>query len=174
MDATAIEELVDEMLDCLDIDIEHIQQNLSYLNELRTLVIKRDDTGLKQILDNIHAKSESYKEHELMRQTIRKKIADILGCNITQVTMSMLETKLEVTKRNLVKVKKEQLKSLVEIFKREYTGTIVLVSECARFNRLLITSIFNLGKTGSVVYDANGTINKRRDNNKSWLVNCNF
>jgi polyhydroxyalkanoate synthesis regulator protein len=173
MMSIGIEELVDEMLECLDIDIEHIKQNLSRLNELRSLVIKRDDDGLRKIFDSIHTNSESYNEHEMTRHVVRKKIADFLGCNISQVTLSILETKLDVNKKNQVKIKKEQLKSLVEIFKREYANTIVLVSECARFNRLMIKNIFNYGKAATVVYDAKGTINKQKDH-KSWLVNCDL
>ena len=46
---------VDELLAVLDKDIEHIQRSLSRLNELRRLVIKRDDTALGKLLESIQA-----------------------------------------------------------------------------------------------------------------------
>ncbi|MBN1974926.1 MAG: hypothetical protein JW787_14895 [Sedimentisphaerales bacterium] len=169
-----IENKVDEMLKCLDIDIEHIQTNLSRLNELRSMVIKRDDAQLQKLLNDIHAESDKYKEHESKRHMIRKGLADSLGCGMEKITLSMLETRLPEPKRNSVSTKKTQLKSLVENFKKEYAGTIILVSECSRFNKLLIKSIFNLGKTGSAVYNARGTVGEHKEVNKSLLVNFDF
>jgi len=43
--ATEIEAKVDELLSCLDKDSQHIQESLSQLNRLRSLVIKRDDVS---------------------------------------------------------------------------------------------------------------------------------
>jgi hypothetical protein len=171
MVAIEIENMVDEMLECLDVDIEHIQKNLSRLNELRSLVIKRDDASLQALLDCIQAESENYKENELKRQMLRKILADSLGCNVEKITLSMLGNLLSIIKRNRVSERKSQLKTLIENFKREYANTIILLSECARFNRMMIKNIFNPGRKGSVYYRANGTITEQKDNSKSWLVN---
>ena len=57
----SIEDKIDELLAVLDTDIQHIQQSLSYLNELRSLVIKRDDTALGTLLGVIRAGSDSYR-----------------------------------------------------------------------------------------------------------------
>ena len=70
--ATEIENKVDKLLTCLDKDSQHIQKNLSQLNELRSYVIKRDDSGLSKLLRTIQAETSSYRNHELKRQTIRK------------------------------------------------------------------------------------------------------
>ena len=172
--ANEIENYVDEMLDCLDVDIEHIRKNLSRLNEMRELVIKRDDVELRKLLDSIQGESDIYRENETRRLMLRKKIADSLGCGIENITLSKLANRLPENKRNRVIEKKEQLKSLVGNFKKEYAGTIVLVSECARFNKMLLRSIFNHGQTGSVYYGANGTVREHKENGKSWLVNCDL
>ena len=172
MVAKQIERQIDEMLDCLDIDIEHIRKNLAHLNEMRGLVIKRDDEALQKLLDCIQAESESYKEFESNRQMIRKRLADSFDCAVSKINLTMLEKNLPETKSVLVRAKKAQLKSLVEDFKKEYASTIILVSECARFNKMLLRSIFSPGKTGSVYYNANGTIGRPKETNNSWLVNC--
>ena len=88
--AAGIEDKVDEMLACLDKDIRHMQENLLQLNELRRLVIKRDDAALGKLLESIQTKSGQYKSHELNRQSIRKELAITLGCDLEQVTLSSI------------------------------------------------------------------------------------
>jgi len=168
MVAIEIENKIDEMLECLDRDIEHIQKNLSRLNELRSLIIKRDDAALGKLLECIQGDSESYKNNEIKRQAIRKELADYFACGIEHITLTMLENELPEVKNNRVYNKKTELKLLIEKFKKEYASTIILVSECSRFNKLLIKSIFDLGKTGSVLYKANGTT---KEHNETAFVN---
>ena len=54
-----IEDKVDELLILLDRDIQHMQQNLSWLNELRVLVVKREETDLGKLLGSIQTESDS-------------------------------------------------------------------------------------------------------------------
>ena len=174
MAAIEIENKIDELLECLDVDIEHLQTNLLRLNELRALVIKRDDKELLKLLNDIQMESDSYREHELKRQMIRRNLAGILMCGIEKVNLSNLALMLSEEKRKNVNTKKTQIKSLVESFKSEYASTIILVSECSRFNKMLIKSIFEPAKTNSVYYNPKGKVRDQRDYNKSWLVNCDF
>jgi len=161
--ATEIEDKVDELLACLDKDSRHIQESLSQLNKLRSLVIKRDDAGLGTLLKIIHAESDSYINHESKRQTIRKELANALGCNTEQMTLSALEASLPKGKKAQVTKKKAKLMSLIEELKKEYLSTTLLLSECTRFNNLLLKSIFDLGKTGTVYYNSNGATKQQTD-----------
>jgi len=161
--ATEIEDKVDELLACLDKDSQHIQESLSQLNKLRSLVIKRDDAGLGTLLKIIQAESDNYRNHESKRQTIRKELANALGCNIEQMTLSALEASLPKEKKAQVTNKKAKLISLVKELKKEYLSTALLLSECARFNNLLLKSIFDLGKTEAVYYNSNGATKQQTD-----------
>jgi hypothetical protein len=161
--ATEIEDKVDELLACLDKDSRHIQESLSQLNKLRSLVIKRDDAGLGTLLKIIQTESDSYRNHESKRQTIRKELANALGCNTEQMTLSALEASLPKGKKAQVTKKKAKLMSLIEELKKEYLSTTLLLSECTRFNNLLLKSIFDLGKTGTVYYNSNGATKQQTD-----------
>jgi len=161
--ATEIEDKVDELLACLDKDSRHIQESLLQLNKLRSLVIKRDDAGLGTLLKIIQAESDSYRNHESKRQTIRKELANAFGCNTKQMTLSALEASLPKEKKVQVTKKKAKLMSLIEELKKEYLSTTLLLSECTRFNNLLLKSIFNLGKTGTVYYNSNGATKQQTD-----------
>jgi hypothetical protein len=159
----SIEDKIDELLAVLDTDIRHIQQNLSYLNELRSYVIKRDDTSLSKLLELIRGRSGSYRSQELKRQSVRKELADALGWSLEQVTLSALGSGLPKEKRGQVTKKKEQLSSLVNELRKEHLSTSLLLSECARINRTLLKEIFNPGNSGTVYYGSNGAAKRQSD-----------
>ncbi len=173
MKATAIEieDKVDELLDALDKDSRHIQESLLKLNELRSLVVKRDDAALGRLLESIQAESDSYRSHESKRQSIRKDLADTLGCNLEQMTLSALEASLPEEKKAQVTRMKAKLKSLITELRKEHLSTTLLLSECTRFNNLLLKSIFDLGKSDVVYYNSNGATRRQTD---TALVNLQF
>lgn len=166
--AIEIEDRVDELLVCLDEDIEHIRENLSNLNRLRALVIKRDDSALGSLLEEIQSESQVYKENELKRQSIRKQLAKSLSCTEGEMTLSRLELSVTEHKKSLISRRKEELRELIEKLRKEYLSTAKLLSECARFNNMLLRSIFDLGNPGIVYYNANGTT---KTQNESAFVN---
>ncbi len=169
--AIEIEDKIDELLACLDKDSQHIQESLSQLNKLRSFVIKRDDAGLGKLLKIIQAESDSYRNHESKRQMIRKELSIALGCNTEQMTLSALEASLPKGKNAQITKKKAKLISLIKELKKEYLSTALLLSDCARFNNLLLKSIFDLGKTGTIYYNPNGATKQQTD---KAFVNLQF
>jgi hypothetical protein len=161
--AISIEDKVDELLLVLDEDIRHIQQSLSWLNELRSLVIKRDDIALGKLLELIQGESGRNLRHELKRQSIRKELASALGFSLAQMTLSTLEACLPKGKKEQVTEKKAKLKSLIKELKKEHLSTALLLSECARFNRMLLKGVFNLGNTRTIYYGSNGATKQQSD-----------
>jgi len=166
-----IEGKVDELLVCLDKDIEHIQQSMSNLDELRSLVIKHDDAALGRLLESIRVESESHKRHETNRQSIRTELAKSLNCNVKEMTLSKLETFVSDVKKAQIIQSKTKLKTLIKKLKKESSSTALLLSDCARFNKLLLKSIFNFGNTEAVFYNANGAT---REQNERAFVNLQF
>ena len=159
----SIEDKVDELLVCLDKDAQHMQESLLHLNEIRELVIKRDDAALGKLLDSIRVVSNCYRNHELNRKSIRKELAESFGCDLEQMTLSALQASLPEAKKDQVTQMKAKLRSLSAELKKEYLSTALLLSECARFNNLLLKGIFNLGKTESIHYNSNGETRRQID-----------
>jgi len=166
-----IEQKVDELLACLEIDIRHIEESLIRLNELRSFVIKRDDTALGRLLESIRSGSEDYRNNEARRQSIRKELADALDCEQKQMTLSVLESHLHGPKSRLVHQAKNKLKSLTLELRKEHLSTALLLAECARFNNTLLRSVFEIGKTGVVCYNSNGSTKRQID---TALVDMKF
>jgi len=169
--ASTIESKVEQLLAVLEEDIRHIKDSLLQLNDLRSLVIKRDDASLSRLLATISAKASCYAANESLCQSLRKDLANALGWDVEQVTLSRLEGALPDEKKTQVANKKKELRTLIDQLRKEHLATAMLLSECARFNNLLLRSIFDLSKTGTVTYRANGATNRQTD---KTLVNVRF
>jgi hypothetical protein len=163
--ASEIEDKVDELLACLDKDVRHIEESLSHLNELRSLVIKRDDAALSGLLESLRARSDLYAGHESNRLSIRRDLAIMLGCKTEQMTLTALASCLPEGKKEAVIEIQTKLRSLTGQLKTEHMSTALLLSECARFNSLLLRSLFDLGQTGAgaVYYNSSGTAKRQMD-----------
>ena len=158
-----IEEKVDELLVCLEADVRHIQESLSNLNELRSLVIKRDDDALGKLLDHIRARADSHDINESNRQSIREELAHSLGCDIEQMTLSRLASSLPQAKREQLIEIQTRLRTLTKELKKEHLSTALLLSECTRLNSLLLRSVFDLDRTEAVYYGPNGVTKRQTD-----------
>ncbi len=147
--AVEIEDKIDQLLVCLDKDAQHMQESLQQLDEMRRLVIKRDEAALGKLLESIQADADRYRKHESNRKSIQKELADCLGCSFERMTLSALQTSLPEEKKDQVAQMKAKLKSLSAELRREYLSTALLLTECARFNNLLLKGIFDPGKVDS-------------------------
>ena len=166
-----IEDKLDELMVVLDEDVRYIQQNISYLNELRSLVIKRDDSALSKLLERIQSEADRYRDNEKKRQSIRKEVAIALGCDPGEITLSRLEDELTGEKKARIGDRKIKLRELVVKLKQEHISTALLLSECVRFNNILLKSIFRIGENGTVTYTNNGAAKRQND---TMFVNMRF
>ncbi|MHC4114594.1 MAG: hypothetical protein ACYSSL_04650 [Planctomycetota bacterium] len=168
---TEIEDKVDQLLIVLDKDIQHIVENLSRLNDLRGLVVKRDDVSLYKLLESIKSESNSYKENELKRQSLREELAIASNCSLKQMTLSRLEAELSGEKKAEVAERKTKLQTLAEKLKKELLSTTMLLSDCARFNSMLLKSVFEFGQAGTITYSPKGSAERQTN---SAFVNLQF
>lgn len=152
-----IQDKVDELLTVLDKDTEQLKQSLSRLNELRTAVIKRNDSLLGKLLESVQKESQAYESQASKRRLLIKELSAALGCNLAELTLSKLESILPEGKKGLVAERKEELRSLTKELNTEHLATTRLLSECMRFNRSLLKSIFNNDIAGVVTYDSGGS-----------------
>lgn len=166
-----IELQVDELLKGLDADARNLQNSLSLLNELRGLVIKRDEVALRRLLKTIQTGAASTAEAGAQRESARRKLADSLGWQIGETTLSRLETVVSGRRRIEISEKKAQLMSLTGALRTEYSRTSLLLSECARFNRLLLENILQSGRTRGVTYASDGSTKQQ---SQTAFVNMQF
>ena len=170
--AISLEGMAEKLLTVLDEDIGHLENTISTLNELRSLVIKRDDTGLAKLFEDVEAKVTSHAANESRRQSIRRELADARGYqHAEEVTLSRLEAVLPAETTAQVVHRRTKLQSLVGELRKEYSATVLLMADCSRLNRLLLESIFALNRSGAITYEADGTMRWQSD---GGLVICDF
>jgi len=159
---TELSDKVDELLAVLDEDERRMELVLSRLDELRSLVIRRDEKGLGELLGNIAGEASRFSAVEARRYTLRKDLAGILGCGFEQATLSRLEQVVPEPQRAELAACKARLRTLAEQVRREYLKTKMLLSDCARFNGALLRGLLGLSAEGAVTYGCDGTA-KRQD-----------
>src|SRR3990172_4484321 len=127
----------EELLAVLEADVRHIQESLSTLDRLRGLLIKHDETGLQELLQQIREQADVYEAVESQRHRLRRQLAGLLGCPADDVTLSRLAQALPPPLREAVTHQKRTLRDLVERLRREYRHTGLLLADCTRFNRAM-------------------------------------
>lgn len=162
---------VDQLLVILEAQTQRMQTNLARLDELRALVVKRDETSLRKLLNIIQSESGDFNGDELKRELLRTELASIFGCDRRQLTLSRLADELSGERRDKLIETRTALQKLGQKLKNEYLSTMMLLSECARFNRTLLNNVLNLGQSGSVTYNSNGSTERR---GRTAFVNLQF
>lgn len=155
-DTLQIDDCVDQLLDVLDADIVHLENSLVRLNELRGLVIKRDNDALGHLLATVQSELKPYSDNESRRKMLCKKLAALIGCEPNQITLSRLGIELANTKKSELDSRKSKLKLLTTRLKSEYAGTCLLLTDCTRFNRMLIKCIFEVCQVSPTTYSSSG------------------
>jgi hypothetical protein len=152
------------LLEVLDEDVRHLESALSRLDLLRSLLIRRENAALEQLLGDIQQQAEAYRAIEQKRQQLRKDLAADLGCTEGELTLSRLRKELtgpacsEAQRRRAAAVAERQtrLRSLAAQLKREHTLTALLLRDAARFNRSLLRIFLGSMGRGCATYTPTG------------------
>ena len=143
----------------------------TWLMQLRERVVLRDESALEGLLKEIQSRGGLMPELERRRQQIRLELASVLAIPFEQLTLTKLESLLKGELQNQVSRMKVQLKSQTETLQVQHRGTVMLLADCARFNRLLLNSIFDTSEQTMTTYTPRGHAQHKRS---SDLVNMQF
>ena len=144
------------LLEVLDEDIRHVESTLLRLNALRSLLIKREDTALQKLLEEVHGQADAYQANERKREQLRQDLAADLGCAAGDLTLSKLAGALVGHAVGVALADRQaRLRSLTAQLKREYAQTVLLVRDCIRLNRSLLHVFLGSGG-GGTMYGATG------------------
>ena len=158
---------IDPLIEVLEKDIEHIDSTLEMLDQLRGMVIKRDDKSLNLLLEKARIKTEKYAAVENRRQMIRKELARIWGCEIKEMTLTNMIKILSPERSRQIRETRDKLESLLLRFKAEHLSTFMLLSECSRFNEVMLSALLN-GRRDESTYNRQGSLKWQ---NKQSIMN---
>jgi hypothetical protein len=161
----------EELVAVLEADARHIQESLLLLDRLRSLVIKHDEAGLQQLLQQLREQADAYAQVESRRQRLRRQLAALLDWPVAELTLSRLAAALPPGLSQTVSRQRTALRDLVDRLDREYRNTSFLLGDCVRFNRALFRAVFQPAEAESVVYGATGSA---KPSVTSHLMNVQF
>jgi len=171
MTSSLIETKVDVLLSVLDDDIRHVDTTVTQLDALRTLLIKRDETGLEQLLRELRGQGQQYRAVEDRRQALCRELAGELGCDARSVTLSVLRKVVSGSRRAALADRQQRLKAQMQRLRREHRLTQALVVDCARFNHSLMRAFFGADGERRTTYGATGVARHQTD---VALVNLHY
>jgi hypothetical protein len=109
-----------ELLDVLERDIEHVERTVSWLNELRGFVIKRDEENLSRLLEEIRNEAKEYSANEQRRCLMREELAGLLNCTQKELTLSVLSRSMAEPEKTAIIESQERLRTLLVRLRRPY------------------------------------------------------
>ncbi|MCH8192498.1 MAG: hypothetical protein IIA65_00600 [Planctomycetes bacterium] len=166
-----LREKVEALVTLLDRDVDYLTANLACLDTLRGMVVKRQDQELSRLLDTIRIESERYALHESQRQVLRQEIADLMACDVRELTLSSLAQVLDPPLSHALAQRKGALRELTGRLRAEHLSTRWLLKDCARFNTVLFNTLFHPGQENALTYTVNGTTQRHREQS---LMNLQF
>jgi hypothetical protein len=169
--ASDIERLVLALLIVLKQESDAMAQTEAWLLQLRERVIQRDESALEGLLEEIQSPQRGMPDLERKRQQIRVELAGVFGLSFEELTLTRLKGLLEGELQNQVSRMRDQLQSQTQALRAQHRGTVMFLADCARFNRLLLNSVFEKSHQNVTTYTPRGNAEHRRT---SDLVNMQF
>jgi flagellar biosynthesis/type III secretory pathway chaperone len=146
--------LIDSLLQALDGEAEHLRKVTDYLAELSRLILKRDEMGLKDLLEQARHETLVRNQSDTDRHRIVAAMAGAMGCPPSAVTLSMLAEAVPVRRQEL-QARRASLRRMVEELRNQHYSTSMLLGEMIRINRSLLASI--TGNAGNMTYGRSGS-----------------
>ena len=156
-------QIPDDLIVFLDDQIADIKQTLYRLDRLRAAVVRRDEGSLEELMEEVRDEGRRKEQTDLRMRQLQIKLSSVLRCPPDKVNMTRLCEHLTGQDRRIVQEKQSTLQQLTRTLSNERQGTELLLRECARFTRLLLSSMVG-AKNQTRTYTAQGQ--------EQWNVHC--
>ena len=146
-------DLLAELNEVLDCEQRRVEQTLVQFNDLRSALIRRDETGLQEMLNQIQTRQDEFSRLDQRRHRLGHRLAQWIGCDPLEVNLTRLIRRLPPDQGRPLRQRQQQLSRQVRQLKMEHHLTGLLLADCARLNRTLLRAM--LGGVGDS-YNAQG------------------
>ena len=156
-------QIPEDLMVFLDDQIADIEQTLHRLDRLRAAVVRRDEGSLEELMEEVRDAGRQKKQTDWRMRQLQIKLSSALSCSPDEVNMTRLCEQLTGQDRRIIQKKQAALQHLTRKLSNELRGTESLLRECARFTRLLLSSMVG-AKNQTRTYTAQGQ--------EQWNVHC--
>jgi len=155
-EAKPMEPLVEELVAALDEQIELLKLRRALLEGLCQAMLHRDEETVEKLLDRIEQAQPLQAAADGGLMALREELAKALRCDARQLKLSMLWQRLGAAQRQRLESRRGEVLAQAEAFRRQHLTATVVLTECARVNRLLLESLFPPSQA-VVTYGTRGT-----------------
>ena len=127
----------------------------SQLDSLCAAIVDRDDDAVERLLEQVEQAQQLHANTDEKLNALRRELAEQLACPIERVRVSALIDELDSPEREALARQRDRIVELAEALQLQHLRTVMLLSECARINRLLLESLFPKSE-GVLTYTASG------------------
>jgi flagellar biosynthesis/type III secretory pathway chaperone len=149
-----MESLTTRLLDALDLEAQHLRMVTEFLATLSRMILKRDEAGLRDLFSRVHEETLVHESNESLRHELMVSLADLAGCPVSAVTLSMLERLVPAHQERQIQKRRQDLRKIVDELRKQHYGTTMLLGEMIRINRSLLAGI--TGGCNSTTYGRGG------------------
>ena len=114
----------------------------SQLGSLCSAIIERDESAVERILEQIEQAQQLQAIGDQKVAALRDELAGKLGVKARTLRLSGLIEQLPPNCQAGMLAKRRRVLELAERFRVQHMRTVMLLSECARINRMLLEGLF--------------------------------
>ena len=134
-------EMVHELLGLLDEEIRLLRLRADQFDELYEAILRRNDGRMESLLEEMTNAQHQQADVDTKLHSVRSLFAKALGRDADDMRLSVLIGRLDKKRSMDLEYKREQIILLAETLKRKHLRTAILLSECARVNRMLLEGL---------------------------------
>ena len=135
-----------ELCEILDEQAESIRQTLRRLDSLRGAVVQRNEKLLRELAEQVDAAGLYREESDLRRVALCRRLGALLGCGADAVNVTAVCEILDSKGRSELEGRRRVVRELAERLRIERNGTELLLRECARMNRAILSEVIGQGR----------------------------
>lgn len=142
MPASPPMDLIDQLRCLLDEETALLDLRRSQLVSLCESILERDDDAVERTLEQVERAQQLQAETDAKLNALRLRLADALHLDREEVRLSALIGLLDEPLRAPLAERRQRLIDLAEQLQLQHLRTVMLVTECARINRMLLEGLF--------------------------------
>lgn len=139
--------LLDRLAEVLDREIEVLDLRCRQLDRLSPAIALRDEATLDTLLSQIEQTQQAHERIDADLREVRAELADALGLAEGELKLSSLLERLTGSRRSELAERRRKVIALSQDLQQKNFHSAVVLFECARLNRLLLSALFPADRT---------------------------
>ncbi|MGC9453818.1 MAG: flagellar export chaperone FlgN [Phycisphaerae bacterium] len=137
-----IKEQLAELTAVLDEEIALLTTRMEQMELLSSAIVRRDDDAMEPLLEQMEQTQDRQHRTDARLAQVRESLASLAGIPARELRLWRLARELPDPSGGKIVRRRRRLVELSDELRRRHLRTVLLLAESARFNRLLLETMF--------------------------------